>query len=355
MASWRRSVRLALLLFVAGLGTTVLLGLRERAVPASGIVIERTDPRAVIQTRGSRIVQADSLGDNFNVVAGRQLTYPDGEVRMLGGVEVEVGARDDREGFVLHGAEAAIDGDRAAVLLSGDVRFTAGSGLEARSEQASYTRADGLVRMPAAASFVRDGLRASGRQAVYERAGDVLRLRGDAVVALAASEDPMRIAAATALIAQTDGYMTFGGGVAVNADGLQMAASRARADFTGEMASLESLRLRDGARILGGDRDPGRLRAMTAADIRLRYAAADRGLEQAALTGDARLALFGTGDRGTTIAAPSMDVGFAPDGGGVSSLAARGGVVLDVGGGGSGPPQRISADALRGTSGAGFR
>lgn len=353
MASWRRPVRLALLLFVAGLGTTVLLGLRERTVPAGGIVIERTDPRAVIQTRGSRIVQADSLGDNFNVVAGRQLTYPDGEVRMLGGVEVEVGARDDREGFVLHGAEAAIDGDRAEVLLSGDVRFTAGSGLEARSEQASYTRADGLVRMPAAASFVRDGVRASGRQAVYESAGDLLRLRGDAVVALASSEAPMRIAAATALIAHTDGYMTFGSGVAVDADGLQMAASRARADFTGEMAALESLRLRDGAQILGGERDPGRLRAMTAADIRLRYAGADRGLEQAALTGDARLALFGTGERGTTIAARSMDVGFAPGGGGVSALAARDGVVLDVDGGGSGPPQRISADALRGTSGAG--
>lgn len=352
MAIWRRAVRLALLLFVAGLGTAVLLGLRERAVPAGGLVIERTDPRAVIQTRGSRIVQADSLGDNFNVVAGRQLTYPDGEVRLLDGVEVEVGARNDREGFVLRGAEAAIDGDRAAVLLSGGVRLTAGSGLEARSEQASYTRADGVVRMPAAASFVRDGLRASGRQAAYEQAADRLRLRGDAVVALA-REAPMRIAAATALIAQTDGYMAFDGGVAIDAGRLQMAASRARADFTGEMASLESLRLRDGAQILGGDRDPGRLRAMTAADIRLRYAGADRGLEQAALTGNARLALFGAGDRGTTIAARSMDVEFAPDGGGVSSLAARGGVVLDVDGGGAGPPQRISADALRGASGAG--
>ena len=330
---------------------TVLLGLRERAVPASGIVIERTDPHAVIQTRGSRIVQADSLGDNFNVVAGRQLTYPDGEVRMLGGVEVKVGARDDREGFVLRGAEAAIDGDRAEVLLSGDVRFTAGSGLEARSEQASYTRADEVVRMPGAASFVRDGMRASGQQAVYERAGDRLRL-WDAVVALAAREPPMSISAATALIAQTDGYMAFDGGVTVDADRLQMAASRARADVTGEMSSLELLRLRDGARILGGDRDPGRLRAMTASDIRLHYASAGRGIERATLIGDARLALFGTGDRGTEIGARSMDVGFAADGGGVSSLAAREDVVLDVAGGGSGPAQRISADALRGTSGS---
>lgn len=353
MAIGRRLLRLALLLFVAGLGTAVLLGLRERAVPASGIVVERTDPHAVIQTRGSRIVQADALGDNFNLVAGRQLTYPGGGVRMLGGVEMEVGARDDREGFVLRGAEAEIDGGRTEVLLSGDVQFTAGSGLEARSEQASYARADGVVRMPGAASFARDGMRASGRQAVYERAGDLLRLWGDAMVELAAGEPSMNISAASALIAQTDGYMTFDGGVAIDADRLQMAASRARADVAGEISSLESLRLRNGARIVGGDRHPGRLRAMTASDIRLGYGGAGRGVEQAALTGDAGLALFGTGDRGTEIAAGSMDVGFAADGGGVSSLAAREGVVLDVAGGGSGPAQRISADALHGTSGPG--
>ena len=354
MAVWRRLLRLALLLFVAGLGTAVLLGLRERAAPvAGGTVVERTDPRAVIRTRGSRIVQADSLGDNFNVVAGRQLTYPDGEVRMLGGVEVEVGARDGREGFVLRGAEATVDGGRTEVLLSGDVRFAAGSGLEARSEQASYTRADEVVRMPGAASFARDGMRASGRQAVYERTGDLLRLWGDAVVALAASDPPVSISAEAASIAQTDGYMTFDGGVAVDADGLQMAASRARAEVGGALSSLESLRLRDGAQVLGGDRGPGRLRAMTASDIRLRYGGAGRGIEQAALTGDARLALFGTGDRGTEIGASSMDVGLAADGGGVSSLAARGGVVVDVPGGGPGPAQRISADALRGAGGPG--
>ena len=77
------------------------------------------------------------------------------------------------------------------------------------------------------------------------------------------------------------------------------------------------------------------------------------GLPEQALAGDARLALFGTGERGTEIGAGSMDVGFAADGGGVSSLAAQEGVVLDVAGDGSGPVQRITADTLRGTSGSG--
>ncbi len=353
MAIRRRLLRLALLVFVAGLGTAVLLGLRERAVPISGSHVLRTDPHAIIQTRGSRIVRTDFRGDDFHVAAARQLTYPDGQVRMLGGVEVEVGARDDRQGFVLRGAEAAIDDDQAEVLLSGDVRFTAGSGLEARSERASYTRADGVVRMPAAASFARDGLRAAGRQAVYERADDLLRLWGDAVVALAASAPPVNIAADTALIAQTDGYMTFDGGVAVDADRWRMTAARARAEVGDTIASLESLRLWNGAQVRGGEHVPGRLRALTAADIRLQYGDEGRGVERAILEGDAGLALFGTGDRGTEISAGSMDVGFAADGDGIGSLAAREEVVLDVADGGRGPAQRISADALHGTSAPG--
>ena len=83
MAIRRRFLRFALILFVVGLGATVLLGLRERAAPAAGLVVQRSDPNAVIQTRTSRIVQTDAAGDNFNLVAGRQLTYPDGDVRLL--------------------------------------------------------------------------------------------------------------------------------------------------------------------------------------------------------------------------------------------------------------------------------
>lgn len=354
MAIWRRFLRFALILFVVGLGAAVLLGLRERAAPAAGLVVQRSDPDAVIQTRTSRIVQTDSAGDNFNLVAGRQLTYPGGDVRLLDGVEMTVGARDDREAFDLQSAEATIDGDKTEVRLDGGVRFATGGGLEAHTEQVFYTDADGIVRMPGAASFERDGMRAAARQAVYDRARDFLRLWGDARVALPASGRPTDISAAAAMIAQTDGYMTFDGGVAVDADRLQMTASRAWVEVAGELAALEALQLQENARILGRRREPGQLRAMAASDIRLGYAEEGRRLERATMIGGARLGLFGSdGDSGTEIAAQSMDVGFTSSGDGVSALEARTGVVVDMPRGRSGPEQRIGADALHGASTSG--
>lgn len=354
MAIRRRFLRFALILFVVGLGATVLLGLRERAAPAAGLVVQRSDPNAVIQTRTSRIVQTDAAGDNFNLVAGRQLTYPDGDVRLLDGVEVTVGARDDREAFDLQSAEATVDGDKTEVRLDGGVRFATGGGLEAHTEQVFYTDADGIVRMPGAASFERDGMRASARQAVYDRARDFLRLWGDALVALPASGRTTDISAAAALIAQTDGYMTFDGGVAVDADRLQMTASRAWVEIAGEPIALEVLQLQENARILGRRRVPGQLRAMSASDIRLGYAEEGRRLERATMIGDARLGLFGSdGDQGTEIDAQSMDVGFTSGGDGVSALEARTGVVVDMPRGRSGPDQRIGADALHGASTSG--
>lgn len=345
---WRRSLRIVLALFVAGLGAAVLLGLRERAVPAGAIVVERTDPDAVIQSRKSRIVQADSSGDNFIVSANHQLTYSDGRVRMLDGVEVTVDAQDDLEGFVLQGAEASVTGDKQEVLLAGDVTFVSGDGLEARSESATYTRGDQIVRMPSAASFVRAGMRAAAQQAVYDRTGDLLRLWGDAEILLTEGESTTGISSASAEIAQTDGRMTFDGGVDIDTGRLRMAAVRAEADVTGEASALDALRIEGGAQVRGLDRGPGRLRSMTASEIRVDYVDSGQRMDQAALAGDARLVLFGAGGaRGTEISARSMDVGFTAAGDGVSALTGREDVVLEAPAEGSRPGQRISADALR--------
>ena len=77
MTVWRRGVRFVLVLCVVSVGAAVLLGIRDRTPPASALIVERTDPEAVIQTRGSRTVQADARGENLTVIADRQDTYRD--------------------------------------------------------------------------------------------------------------------------------------------------------------------------------------------------------------------------------------------------------------------------------------
>ena len=148
MSVWRRSLCGTLILCVLGVGAAVVIGLRDRPEPARLLVVERTDPDAVMQTRGSRVVQADSLGENLRVVADRQDTYEDGSVRLVHNVRVTVATREDRPGFVLMGNEATLDSGKTAVEVTGMVEMESSDGLSASTEHTSYTERDGVVRMP---------------------------------------------------------------------------------------------------------------------------------------------------------------------------------------------------------------
>ena len=354
MAVWRRPVRFALAAFIVGLGTAVVFGLRDRAEPVRPLVVERTDPDAVIQTRGSRIVRADSLGDDLRVEAERQLTYPDGALRMTDGVKVTVEEREDREGFVLTGTEASVDADKTQVTLTGDITFTSGGGLHATSDAASYADAEGIVRMPGEALFTRDGMHATGQSAEYERGNDLLRLLDGARVDLATEGASTQIVSRTATVAQTNGYMTFDGGVVVDAGRLRMEARRARATFVDAISQLDALQLQGNSKILGTEREAGRLREMSASDIRLGYDETGQRITEATLIGGAALDLFGAGGTtGAHIGGRSMDVRFTADGNGVSGLTTHDEVIMDIPETTGQPGQRVRADALQATSASG--
>ena len=228
MAFWRHPLRLGLALVVVGVSVSVFLNLRERAEPVQAVVVQRTDPDAIIQTRGSEVVQADAFGDNIRVVAAQQMTYEGGGLRMTDGVEVTVEARDDRDGFVLSSQTATVDAGKTELSLSGDVRLVAGGDLEASTESAQFTESEGVVRMPGAATFVRGDMEASAARSVYERSADRLQLHSRAAVTLSgAGETPTTIGSDSATVAQADGYMAFEGGVSIEAGGLLMEAARA--------------------------------------------------------------------------------------------------------------------------------
>ena len=70
--NWRNQLRGGLILLVVVVTAAITAGLRERPAQSDPITVQRTDPEAVIQTRGSRIRQADLLGENVRVIADRQ-------------------------------------------------------------------------------------------------------------------------------------------------------------------------------------------------------------------------------------------------------------------------------------------
>ena len=348
MTAWRRYLRYALAVFIVGLGAAVLFGLRDRADPVRAVVVERADPDAVIQTRGSRIVQADAAGENLSVVADQQLTYSDGTTRLLDGVEVTVAEREGRPGFVLTGDEASADENQTAVELSGTVTFSSGEGLEAATENASYLDAEGIVRMPGEATFTREGMRAQGHGAEYDRSRDLLRLLDAVRVDLTTDDARTRITSRSATLAQTEGYMEFEEGVDIDTGTRQMEAERARVIFLDETSDLEALELRGGSLIRGDSRVAGDLRQMSAATITLAYGKSGQQIEQAVLMGRAVVELYGAdGAPGAWISGQSMDVELAPDDGGVRSVVARRDVVLDLPSTPTRPSQHIRAETLR--------
>ena len=348
MAFWRHPLRLGLALLVAGVSAAVLLNLRERAEPVQAVVVERTDPDAIIQTRGSEIVQADALGDNIRVVAGSQMTYAGGGLRMADGVEVTVAEREGRDGFVLRSAGATVDAGETEVALSGGVQLIAGGDLEASTAAAQYSEADGVVRMPEAATFVRGDMQASASSAAYERIADRLQLLSSASVALRGAGDTRTtMSAESATVAQREGFMSFGGGVSIAAGSLTMEAPEARAELVPDTSQLKALALSAGVQVAGSEPGAGQLRTMAAEDIELAYGEDGAAFERAELTGGARLALAGAeADAGTEIASSSMEIVFGADSSAISGLAARDDVTLELPAQGSSPARNIDADTL---------
>ena len=327
MAAWRQPLRVGLIAIVLGVVAAVLFGYRQRVdvEPARASVLERADPDAVIQTRGSRLVQADAAGENVRIVSERQSTYPDGRLRLLGGVTATVADRADRGGFVLTGDEAALGADQAGVELTGGVRMEASDGLWAETEVATYADSEGVVRMPVATTFHDVGLDASADRAEYDRRRSLLRLYSSARVDLTGDGGRTRIRSDAATLAQAESFMQFEGDVSVEAGTLRMAADSARAVLVAESSELESLELQNDARISAIEPTPGGLQALGSQTMSLGYVASEDGhrLDRAVLVGGAHAAVHGAdGGFGSAINGRSMHLTFT-EGGALSGLVAR--------------------------------
>ncbi len=346
---WRRILRVALVLGFLGVGVSVLFGLRDRVKLEQPEELERGDPDAVIQTRGSRIVQADPLGDSFEIASGSQSTYEDGRMRWFDDVRVTVSDREDRTGFVLSGQAATVNPGQTNVQIVGGVTMTSSDGLSATTDEAVYDDQRGVVEMPGPAAFVlpRDGMEASGERADYDRKTAILRLFTSSQVDLVEGDARIRIQSRTATLAETGGLMRFDDDVIIDTDSQQMTAGEAQVFMRGETNDLESLELGRGVRISGKDSTPGALQDMSADDIRLVYGLDGAGLERATLSGQTVLEMFGPGGAtGTVIGSDAMDVIFGADQEELAELIAREDVSLVLPQSSGDPAQRVTSEAL---------
>ncbi len=340
---------------LVGFGTVVFLSVQERVEPVAARVIDRLDPDAVMEITGYELVQTAGGEENFALEATRQLTYADGSVRFVDGVELSVTERPDRESFVVTGTEARVDAAQTDVTISGDVQLTVSDGLGVRTGMLVYATGQGLVTMhddTGPTTLTRAGLEASGRHVVYDRDRAIVILRDAATVLLIGDDDraAVDIRSARATLAHADGYMHFAGGTEILTGPMVLESEDTTAHFGEEETALERLELRGHARIRSTEPTAGGLREMRAAEMTLEFETTARVLERAILAGASTIELVGSdGARGARIEAATMDVTLAPDGGNVTELVARDGVRLELPAAPNGSRQEIRAVMLTGT------
>jgi lipopolysaccharide export system protein LptA len=348
---WQGFARSGLALGLTVFSAVVFLGIRDRVDPVAR-AIDRSDPEAVIEITGAKLVQSAGDQENFTLQAGTQLTYTDGSIRFVDGVTLRVSELNDRDSFVIVGTDATVNDSQTGVSVNGDVRLVVADGLRVQTDTANYATGAGLITMPGQTALTREGFEASGHGVVYDGDQAVVHLLEAARVGLIGKGDlvPIDITSARATLAHTAGYMFFEEGAEVHTGPQVLESDEITAHFGDDETALERLELRGSARIHSTIPTSGGLRTMEAGEMSLSFGAEARGLERAMLVDTPVIELVGTdGGRGARIGASTMDVALGHDGGGVTGLMARYDVRLELPETADGARQEIRALTLTGT------
>ena len=266
MRLWQRPVRIALAAFAVAFGAILSFGVRDRAPIVVSDTVSRSDREAVIESRNAEIVQRENRTDNLKVEADRQFGYEDGSAKLVGNVKIEFG-----------------------------------DGLVVDTEEALYENGGDVVSMPGLTRFVRPNMEARAGSARYERNVDLLYLEPDATVLVSQDGETdasakTEITANRALVAQSDGYMEFGGGVAISGERQTMGAREIHTNLDPDSSVITSVALNGNATVSGTEQSAGSLELLTAPNIEVSYD--DQLLQKILMVDGARLALYTDGSAG---------------------------------------------------------
>jgi lipopolysaccharide export system protein LptA len=340
---WQKRARLAVAIFGIAVAAVVFFAIGEREQPRAAPVVERVDPKAVIETAGCEIARITELRQDFRVTCDRQLAYEDGTSRLYG-VRIDVKERQGRD-FVIVGDEAVANDKAREISLTGRVKLTASDGFELTTDTASFAEKDGIVRTPGAVAFGRGQMSGRGVGMTYDRNADVLTIATDAHVSFvdAAGENTGAFTAGSATLDRTGNFLSLEGTVHAVRGGQTIDADRARANLTANEEAITSIELRGNARVAGGS---AAFEGMHARDIDLDYADDGETLEGVTLAGAATIALKNAdGSAGRRMSGESLTLGLAPDGA-LTSAVGRDGVRLELPAAADTPARGIAARTL---------
>jgi lipopolysaccharide export system protein LptA len=347
---WKRLARLVLASIAVAFAIVVGVTVTRRETPKTEPPVPRADPTAVIESEGGTTLRIKGEREDFNLSYERLLTYASGATRMMG---VTIVTERSGRTYTIKGGEGQAGENESTMELSAGVRLEATDGMVVTADRASFSKAEGIVRIPGAVQFARDRMKGSGIGLDYDQTHDVVTIGERAAIAVAPDRQgtgAMTLASGSLVFRRTEKIVLLDRGTTITRDRQTVAADQAIAHLTPDEQRLELLELRGNSRISTASTAPGGLEALRGRDIDLRYGADGQLLERAVIAGNADMQLAGERRQaGRRITANALTIDLAPDGSTPTSLVARDNVRVTLPAESGGASRTIAAQALDGT------
>jgi len=349
---WQQKLRVGIALFGIGFVLFLYVAMRTpKGREQAPVNVARLDRTAAAESTGGEIRRFGVSTEHFRVEYENFLAYPDGRQKFIG-ARVYVDKRAGRN-FKVTSKELDAGAGGDAAQARGDVTLTASDGLLVKTDAASYSQKEGIVRAPGPATFSRARLSGSSVGMTYDENRDLLWLLDQAVITLAPEtpgEQPVDITAGAAGFARADHYVRYQRGFTLVTGPRVLSSDVATAYLDPEGEKVETLEMKGHAKVAGVGEGAGALRLMQSDAINLEFAADGRTLRGAMLASPAPqrasvdLSTADAGDR--RVSGQWIDIRFAEDGATVTSLTVRDAVQLDLPAAGAEPARTITSATL---------
>jgi LPS export ABC transporter protein LptC len=349
MTVWQRRTRFALLVGAVAVAIAVAAAFKRRPAADVPAPLTTADPKAVVESEGGWKSRFNRAHEEVRINYKTLSTYPDNSAK-LSDVKVTT-IRAGGRTFVITGNEADLKGE-TDISIHGDVRIVASDGMEIRTEHATYTDADAVIRAPGPVEFTRGRLTGSGLGATYAKNDDELTIGERAVVHMKPTADgtgAANFSAGTVEFSRNQHIVRLNGGMTVTRGRQTLEAESGVAHLSEDEQRLEALELRNKSRVTTEAAATGGLRGMRARDIDVKYGADGETLESAVLDGKAEVDVAGERDQASrTIAANHLEIALSADGSTPKSVIGNDAVQLTIPADRTVPGRTIDAQKLEG-------
>ena len=326
MTSWQKRLRIGLAIFGIVFAGFVYRSIGERRAPAPLEPVERLDPKAISEAKGSSAEQIRGTKREFEIKSERFLSYGDGSTKYF---NIEITVRRDERVFVVTAKEASAGANEVELALTGGVKVKVSDGLELLTDHATFNQNDAVAKAPGDVTFTKGLMSGSGSNATYNQKADVLTIgeRAKVVVTEQSGKVSFDGSAGSATLDRIQDLLFMESTVHILRDSQTIDAGKVMARLSMNEDIIRYLELRGNASSQGGN---GPLQSMKAEAIDLDYTDDGTMLERAILNGTASFTTAPDEHASSrTLSGGGLDVQMAADGT-VKTVIGRDGVQLDL-------------------------